>query len=551
MSKMSGGDALISSLEREGVEVIFGLPGVQMYGVVDALRRNKNIKMIVPRHEQATSYMADGYARASRGIGVAMVVPGPGLYNAAAGLSTAYSSNSRVLMIAGQIPRDTIGKDMGGLHEVNDQLETIKPVTKFQKRLLRPHEIPQGVSEAFSQLKNGRPRPVEIEMPPETMVESEEVQLLEASVFERDQPAENSISEAVKLILAAKKPVIYAGTGVIRSEAEEELKDLTELTNIPVVTSAAAKGVISDEHPNSLGSALTGEGQIKNYLESCDLIIILGSRFAIRYPAAENTKKIQVEIDKSEIGKFHDDVLPVIGDAKVSINKISQGIKAMGGTNFNSPTEDIKKIRKILDSGIEGLHPQHEILNSLREGMPRETISVWDMTQLGYYSRAAFKTYNTSSYFDSGYSGNLGWAFPTAIGAKVAKPNSPVVSVSGDGGFMYNVQELSTAVKYGINLVAVIFNDGYYGNVRRDLELDWGGDYETSFVNPDFAKMAETYGAKGISVDDPTKVNEAIEEGLAANKPTLIDVNMIDTNEVPRPFAGRAPWTLPHNELLD
>ena len=551
MSKMSGGDALISSLEREGVEVIFGLPGVQMYGVVDALRRNKNIKMIVPRHEQATSYMADGYARASRGIGVAMVVPGPGLYNAAAGLSTAYSSNSRVLMIAGQIPRDTIGKDMGGLHEVNDQLETIKPVTKFQKRLLRPHEIPQGVSEAFSQLKNGRPRPVEIEMPPETMVESEEVQLLEASVFERDQPAENSISEAVKLILAAKKPVIYAGTGVIRSEAEEELKDLTELTNIPVVTSAAAKGVISDEHPNSLGSALTGEGQIKNYLESCDLIIILGSRFAIRYPAAEDTKKIQVEIDKSEIGKFHDDVLPVIGDAKVSINKISQGIKAMGGTNFNSPTEDIKKIRKILDSGIEGLHPQHEILNSLREGMPRETISVWDMTQLGYYSRAAFKTYNTSSYFDSGYSGNLGWAFPTAIGAKVAKPNSPVVSVSGDGGFMYNVQELSTAVKYGINLVAVIFNDGYYGNVRRDLELDWGGDYETSFVNPDFAKMAETYGAKGISVDDPTKVNEAIEEGLAANKPTLIDVNMIDTNEVPRPFAGRAPWTLPHNELLD
>ena len=163
MSKMSGGDALISSLEREGVEVIFGLPGVQMYGVVDALRRNNNIKMIVPRHEQATSYMADGYARASRGIGVAMVVPGPGLYNAAAGLSTAYSSNSRVLMIAGQIPRSTIGKDMGGLHEVNDQLETIKPVTKFQKRLLRPHEIPEGVSEAFSHLKNGRPRPVEIE----------------------------------------------------------------------------------------------------------------------------------------------------------------------------------------------------------------------------------------------------------------------------------------------------------------------------------------------------------------------------------------------------
>ncbi len=551
MSKMSGGDALISSLEREGVEVIFGLPGVQMYGVVDALRRNKNIKMIVPRHEQATSYMADGYARASRGIGVAMVVPGPGLYNAAAGLSTAYSSNSRVLMIAGQIPRATIGKDMGGLHEVNDQLETIKPVTKFQKRLLRPHEIPEGVSEAFSHLKNGRPRPVEIEMPPETMVESEDVQLLESSVFQRTQPAESSISEAVKMILEAKNPVIYAGTGVIRSEAEDELKAFTELTNIPVVTSAAGKGVISDEHPHSLGSGLTGEGQIKNYLENSDLIIILGSRFAIRYPAAENTKKIHVEIDESEIGKFHDDALPVIGDAKVSINKITEGIKSMGGTNLDSPTDQVKKIREILDSGKEGLHPQHEILNSLREGMPQDTISVWDMTQMGYYSRAAFKTYNTSTYFDSGYSGNLGWAFPAAIGAKVAKPDTPVVSISGDGGFMYNVQELSTAVKYGINVIAIVFNDGYYGNVRRDLELDWGGDYETSFVNPEFAKMAETYGAKGIYVDDPTKVNQAIEEGIAAKKPTLIEVNMLDTNKVPRPFAGRAPWTLPHDQLLD
>ena len=286
-------------------------------------------------------------------------------------------------------------------------------------------------------------------------------------------------------------------------------------------------------------------------MEKSDLIIILGSRFAIRYPAAENTKKIQVEIDESEIGKFHKDVLPVIGDAKVSIKKIIEGTKQMGGTNLDSPAAEVKRIRDILDSGAEGLHPQHEILNSLRDGMPRETISVWDMTQMGYYSRAAFKTYNTSTYFDSGYSGNLGWAFPTAIGAKVAKPDTPVVSVSGDGGFMYNVQELSTAVKYGINIVGVIFNDGYYGNVRRDLELDWGGDYETSFVNPDFAKMAETYGAKGITVNDPTKVNEAIEEAIAAKKPTLIDVNMIDTNEVPRPFAGRAPWTLPHDELLD
>ena len=173
---------------------------------------------------------------------------------------------------------------------------------------------------------------------------------------------------------------------------------------------------------------------------------------------------------------------------------------------YQSPTEKIAKIRKILNSGAEGLHPQHEIINSLREGMPKDTITVWDMTQLGYYSRPGWKTYNTSSYLDSGYSGNLGWAYPTSLGAKVAKPETPVVSISGDGGFMYNVQELSTAVKYGINVVCVVFNDGHYGNVRRDLSLDWSGDYGTSFVNPDFVKMAESYGALGLKVTDPEKL---------------------------------------------
>jgi acetolactate synthase-1/2/3 large subunit len=551
MSKLSGGEALIESLVREGVEIIFGLPGVQMYGVVDAIKQNPNIKMIVPRHEQATSYMADGYARASRGIGVAMVVPGPGLYNAAAGLSTAYSSSSPVLMIAGQVPRSSIGKDLGGLHEVNDQLEVIKPVTKFQKRVLRPHEIPNAVSEAFNHLKNGRPRPVEIEMPPETMVESEEVQLLESNPYIRLEPINQPITDVVNLILNSKKPVIYAGTGVIRSQAEETLIKFTEETNIPVITSAAAKGVISDEHPHSLGAALGGEGQLKDFVESSDLIIVIGSRFALRYPAAENTRIIHIDIDKSEFGRFHKDELCFLSDAKLAIERISEEIQAVGGTKFPSPKENVAKIRKILNSGIEGLHPQHEIINSLREGMPKDTITVWDMTQLGYYSRPGWKTYNTSSYLDSGYSGNLGWAYPTSLGAKVAKPETPVVSISGDGGFMYNVQELSTAVKYGINVVCVIFNDGHYGNVQRDLSLDWSGDYGTSFVNPDFVKMAESYGALGLKVTDPEKVGEAVSEGIDSKRPTIIDVEMIDTNEVPRPFSVRAPWTLPHDDLLD
>jgi len=176
---------------------------------------------------------------------------------------------------------------------------------------------------------------------------------------------------------------------------------------------------------------------------------------------------------------------------------------------------------------------------------------VFDMTQMGYYSKAFWKTYESRTYIDSGYSGNLGFAYATALGAKVAKPDTAVIAVCGDGGFMYNVQELSTAVKYGINVVAVVFNDGHYGNVRRDLEHDWNGDYETDFVNPDFVKMAESFGALGIKVDDPAKVGEAVEKALAANCPVIIDVTMYDTNELPFPYEGSAPWRVPQDGLLE
>jgi len=554
MSKMSGGEALVNSLVREGVEVIFGLPGVQMYGVVSAIKENPAIKMIVPRHEQATTYMADGYARASRGIGVAMVVPGPGLYNAAAGLSTAYSVSSQVLMIAGQIPRATIGKNLGGLHEVNDQLETIKPVTKFQKRIMNLKDIPDSMAEVFSELRNGHPRPVEVEMPPETMVEKDEVELYEPAPQLRVAASDESIETAAKLIIDAKNPIIYAGTGVVRSQAEEELIQLTESTNIPVINSAGSKGVISDDHKHSLGSSLSGKGPIKDLVESSDLIIVLGSRFALRNPAGDGCQIIHLDIDPEETkileGRIQKAVTSVNGDAKLSIQKLTDKIKSMGGTSLNSPGEMVAKIREQVTSGDQITEPQNSILDSLRAGMPKETITVWDMTQMGYYSRAFWKTYYTSTYIDSGYSGNLGYAYPTALGAKVAKPDTPVVSISGDGGFMYNVQELSTAVKYGINTVAVVFNDNHYGNVRRDLEEDWTGDYGTEFVNPNFVQMAESFGALGIKVTDPNKVGDAIAEAIAAERPALIDVDMIDTAKLPRPFVGKAAWAIPHEDLL-
>ncbi|MBT3555694.1 MAG: thiamine pyrophosphate-binding protein [Chloroflexi bacterium] len=551
MAKLSGGEALIKSLVREGVEVIFGLPGVQMYGIVAALRDEPSIKFVVTRNETSTTYMADGYARTTGKAGVAMVVPGPGIYNAGGGLSTAFSRSSPVVLIAGQIPRDGIGKNFGGLHEVNDQKEITNPVTKWQKQVLRPNEVPEGIHEAFKQAQSDRPSPVHFELPPETMVEREEVELLEPAKIERKVPADSIIEQAAKEIIAAKKPVIYAGGGIARSDAEAELVAFAEAHKIAVLTSAGGKGTMSERHALALGGSLGPTGQLKDYIEDADVVIGIGTRFSMRNQAAADARLIHVDVDPEMIGHVHENSLGVIGDVKVSLSKLSAAITAAGGGKWNSPAAEVAQIQENLTNSDEEINqPQEDYLRALQEGAPDDAIMIFGMTQLGYYSRPRWITENPKSYIDSGYSGNLGFAFPTALGAKVGNPDKPVICVSGDGGFMYNSSEISTAVKYGINLVTVIYNDGHYGNVARDMDDDFGGTYETDFVNPDFVKLAEAYGAVGIRAEGPLDVKNVLPKALAMNKPVFIDVPV---SRVPRPkqWSARAPWTTPQDGLLD
>lgn len=551
MAKLSGGEALIKSLVREGVEVIFGLPGVQMYGIVAALRDEPSIKFVVTRNETSTTYMADGYARTTGKAGVAMVVPGPGIYNAGGGLSTAFSRSSPVVLIAGQIPRDGIGKNFGGLHEVNDQKEITSPVTKWQKQVLRPREVPEGIHEAFKQAQSDRPSPVHFELPPETMVEREEVELLEPAKIERKVPSDSIIEQAAKEIAAARKPVIYAGGGIARSDAEAELVAFAEAHQIAVLTSAGGKGTMSERHALALGGSLGPTGQLKDYIEDADLVIGIGTRFSMRNQAADKARLIHVDVDPEMIGHVHQNSLGVIGDVKASLPKLSAAITAAGGGKWNSPVAEVAHIQENLTNSEEEINqPQEDYLRALQEGAPDDAIMIFGMTQLGYYSRPRWITENPKSYIDSGYSGNLGFAFPTALGAKVGNPDKPVICVSGDGGFMYNSSEISTAVKYGINLVTVIYNDGHYGNVARDMDDDFGGTYETDFVNPDFVKLAEAYGAVGIRAEGPLDVKNVLPKALAMNKPVFIDVPV---SRVPRPkqWSARAPWTTPQDGLLD
>ena len=560
MVKMSGGEALVKSLIQEGVEVVFGIPGIQIYGIVAALREEPGIRMITTRHEQATTFMADGYARASGKPGVALVVPGAGLYNAASGLTNAYSRSTPVLMIAGQIPRAAIGKNLGVVHEVADQPGTVRSVTKWQLQASRPREVPDAVFEAFRQLRTGRPRPVLIEMPPDAGVEQEEVQLRNPARISRVVPNPDDLREAARVIAQSHLPRIYAGGGVARSDAEEALVKLAETTNIPVVTSSGGKGTISDDHPLSYGSCFSPRGerqemnQLFEVMQSADVVIGIGARFSLGNPAGEAATLVNINIDDSELTRVQANTIPLHGDARATIEALLPYLIEAGAGERPSPAEAVTAARNLIAYyDIRLKEPQYAVLEAIQNAIPEDAFIVWDVTQFGYYARTHYRVTHPKTYIDSGYSFNLGYAFPTALGAKVAKPDRPVICMAGDGGFMFNSSELSTAVKYGINVVTVLFRNDSYGNVARDLDDAFGGAYGTDLHNPDFVKFAESFGAVGMRADDPLELESLIPLALEREAPVIIDVPF---GEMPIPRAPQfapfynLPWTQPQEGLI-
>ena len=529
MPRMTGGEALARQLVREGVKVVFGLPGVQLYGALAGLR-DEHVRFITTRHEQATTYMADGYARAGGegGFGTALVVPGPGLLNAAAGLSTAYSASSPVLMLCGQVPKRYIGRDVGVLHEVNDQMEAIKPVTKWRRRLLEVADVPGGVRAAVRQLKSGRPRPVHLEFPPDVLEEEGDATLLPPAEGDRVAAPEALIVRAAEMLLAAQRPVIYAGGGAVTSEAHEALVAVAEHLQAGIATTAEGKGVVSDANDLSLGAGLWPKNPLRRWLDAADLILAVGSR--LQLAAFQPTQQvIQIDVDGDEIGRSHGLTFGLVGDARLTLERLLDRLRAL------APRLSRKAEREALRAEMAALdttEPNAPILKSLRAGTPEDAIVIAGMTQIGYYSRPFWPVFRPRTYINSSYSGNLGFEYPTALGAKVAQPDRAVVAICGDGGFMYNAQEMSTAVKYGINVVAVVFNDNAYGNVARDLDEAWGGTWEADFRNPDFMTLAEAYGVAGIRVEKPSEVGDAVRRALALNRPALVEVRV---GRMPRP----------------
>ncbi len=533
MTKVTGGEAIVQSLIAHGVDTVFGLPGVQSDHLFNAFYDNRDkLRVIHSRHEQGAAYMALGYALSSDRVGVFSVVPGPGFLNASAALATAYSTNARVLALVGQIQSDSINKGYGLLHEIPDQIGIFKTLTKWAERIESPADAPQLVDEAFRQLYSGRPQPVGLECAPDVLSNKTEVDLSRFDYTLRHPPVDQDrLAEAVDLLSKAKNPLIFVGTGAI--DTAQSVLELAELLQAPVISGRSGHGIVSSRHPLSMRT--TAGHQL---WEKADVVLTLGSRLTrpmMSWGTDEKLKIIRVDINPEEHYRVQKPAVGFVARCEEVVPQLVSALKS-AGVSRPSRSAEMEDIKAEIATRAEAVEPQVAFLKAMRSVLPDDGYFVDDLTQVGYVSRTEFEVYEPRTYISPGYQGTLGWSYATALGVKVAHPDKPVLSISGDGGFMFNVQELSTAVKHKINLVHVIFSDGAFGNVQRMQKRDYDGRViATDLENPDFVKLAEAFGAVGLRAHNAEELQSAVRQGFEADRPVLIDVPV---GEMP------APWSL-------
>ena len=532
MPRMTGGEAIVDSLLRHGIDTVFGLPGVQTYGLFDAFARASNsLRLINARHEQTTAYMALGYACATGRPAAYAVVPGPGVLNTTAALATAWGLNAPVLCLTGQVPSMMIGRGRGQLHELPDQLATLRSLLKWAERIEHPSQASYMTARAFQEMQSGRPGPVALEMPWDQFGAAAEVTPQEPlPLHPKPLPDPDRIAAAAKLLNEAKAPMLWVGGGALHAAAE--IRALAERLNAPVVSFRSGRGIVDDRHP--LG--LTIASAYKLWPQT-DVLVAFGTRLEVpmsRWGAAPPGLKIaRVDIDPAEMRRLKADI-PIVADSADAARALAAIVTPRSEP---SRVETIARAKAEAAQTIQKVQPQMSYLSAIRDVLPENGILCDEMTQVGYVSWFGFPVPRTAH---ADYLGFLRHsrapAFRRALGVKVAMPDRPVVAVTGDGGFLFGGAELATAVQFGINLVTILFNNGSYGNVLRDQRrLFQGRDAGSMLRNPDFQMYAKSFGVPSWRASDADGLRGALREALAANSPALIEVMTDITQEY-------APW---------
>ena len=531
MTRLSTAEATVETLLRHGLDTVYALPGLHNDPLFDAFYHAADrLRVIHPRHEQTAAYMALGAALATGKPQAFAVVPGPGLLNAGAALLTAYGMNAPVIGLIGQIPQADIDRGHGHLHEIHDQLGLMRHITKWAERIRGPQEAPGLVSQAIWQATSGRPRPVALECALDTWGKRAEVTLpAEPMRLPPETIDDEAIEAASKILGNAERPILILGGGAL--DASAEVIAIAELLEAPVSSYRRGRGVIPSSH------RLAVDMPIGHRLwKDADAVLAVGTRFFIQngnWGIDDKLKVVRIDIDPDEPDRFRKPDVALIGDSAAQLRAL---IAALPKHNRKraSRAEELKGHRGWYTERLSRLEPQMGFLQAIRRALPDDGIFVDEVSQMGFASRLALPIEKPRTYLSPGYQDNLGWGFGTALGAKAAMPHKKVLAIAGDGGFLYQMGELATAVRHNIAVVVVVFDNGAFGNVKRIQQERYGNRLIASDLhNPDFVRLADSFGVASFKASDAKQLEDALHKAFALDAPALVHV---PHGDVPSPW---------------
>ncbi|MFA6549088.1 MAG: biosynthetic-type acetolactate synthase large subunit [Candidatus Margulisiibacteriota bacterium] len=541
--ELSGAEALLESLKCEGVDILFGYPGGQILPVYDALYKVKGLKHILTRHEQGAAHMADGYARATGKVGVCMATSGPGATNLITGIANAYMDSIPMVAITGQVGTAMLGKDS---FQESDITGITQPITKHNYLVKNAADIPQVIKEAFHIARTGRPGPVVVDIAKDAQVHKFNFKYPASVNLPGYKPNltghPRQIKAAFKMIDLARKPVIYAGGGVISANADKELKEFAEKCNIPVTTTLMGLGAFPSNHPLSLNMlGMHGTAYANYAVQECDLLIAIGARFDDRVTGhlptfAPKAKHIHIDVDPAEIGKNVRADVPIVGDAKLILKDLINKVVIEKGKHdaWLEQITEWKKRFPLTYKRNHDLKPQY-VIEMIDEVTKGEAIICTEVGQHQMWATMFYKFSKPRTWISSGGLGTMGYGFPAAIGAQFGRPDAVVFDIAGDGSIQMNIQEMATAVNHKLPIKIAVLNNSYLGMVRQWQEIIYGKRYSQTDMenNPDLVKIAEAYGAVGMRITKPEEVKKALQAALKIkDRPVLMDFRVTKEENV-------------------
>lgn len=559
MRKISGNKLLVKALREEGVDVLFGYPGACTIDISDELYKQDYTRVVLPRHEQALVHAADAYARVTGKVGVCLVTSGPGATNLVTGIATANYDSVPLVCFTGQVPVHLIGND--AFQEV-DIIGITRTICKYGVTVKRREDLGRIIKEAFYIARTGRPGPVVIDLPKDVMAELGSPDYPEEVNIRGYKPNTSvhigQLKRAIKMLNKAKKPLFLAGGGVNIARANDAFRQLVDITRVPVITTIMGKGAIPTDHPLYVGNmGMHGSYASNMAVQECDLLFSIGTRFNDRitgklHEFATNAQIVHIDIDTSSISRNIQVDIPIVADAREAIEKMLEYVGDCGQTEWIEQIQEWKKENPLQMKKRNSMSPQH-IIDVVNKEFD-DAIFVTDVGQHQMWATQFLELKEGRRLLTSGGLGTMGYGLPGAIGAKIAAPDTPVIMFSGDGGMQMNIQELATAVTQELPVILCVLNNSYLGMVRQWQKLFYGrrysmtclrkrrscegqcGECECPEYTPDFVKLAESYGAKGIRVTCEEEIKKALDEAKANTAgPTLIEF-IIDSEEMVYPM---------------